>query len=885
MLLNASIISFNIEKQMKNRNFIIYAALTLLIGFFLTVYAYSQPSPGGNEPQNHPNVKLTSKNAPYVNEKQNQQNVNPSSNNASNATFDGEFQKQQNKTFSWQPVSNAVKYQVDIQKLSEDGKWQRYIANQTEECEKEILLEPGEYRVAISAFNIIGRRSSTTTWTKFTVKADVEPFISDDYLNKSNKWNSPVLYIKQISENADVESIEKNIQLKNANSGFPDNSFALNAKNVFSEETQFTLVPVSKSSSGGVPYDVVNIDRKISSLSVAKRDEENNKIILSYNPNELYSGYYNIDVKNSDGLSTSLCILVLVDRTPVIEKNSYDYDENYKTYTVTFDKEKENVLTVTGYNFTDETTFVLTPSTEGIPYPFASALERKEIPLNVSNREELDGNGRIKLDFKVDVNYAKTGYYKIQAENKNTGTDNVLLLVKIKDDDNLSKPKISSVKSSVQGNSITFTIKGQNLLGASFFLISAVSDVTGLNEKIPLTLLDTKWGGAKLILDADAEKFAKGSYAIMAEKNNAFSIQYVEMDKQLHTSLDKKVAAEESNETYLRPTDFVEPVKQEEDEQASVEEDSRVVEVTGKNKYFMPFLFFDIDLKNIESSADNISVSGMFDIFDTGWFALKFGGSLQILKNESSIISSADFTFPFMKYFLPYAGAGISVNYSDLDIAELEVPFYMGVVVFEFLDFKYTCVLNNVLFSSNNMYFLDSFSIGCRFPLRQKTYTKKTNGFDSKITKQGSVSGTEVSFHKDETFNLVFDNGVTEISNFDNMKSLESVTLPDTLEALGKNAFYKCKNLHSIVLPNNLTRIGENAFAECSYLYDLTIPYSVVEISSNAFSGSGLDYIRLDWTSSDETERDLSGLKHFDGKVFYKDNALFHYKDYLENKR
>ena len=218
---------------MKNRNSIIYAVLTLLLGFFLVGYAYSQPAPRANEPQNQQNIKLTSKNTPVVNEPQTQQNASPSS---KNALLDDETQKHQNKTFSWQPVSNAVKYQVDIQKLSEDGKWERYSAERTEECKQEALLEPGEYRVAISAFNIIGRRSSTTTWTKFTVKEDIEPFISDDYLLKSKKWNSPVLYIKQISKDENFGSTEYNDSLLNTSSDVVEDSFALNAKNVFSED-------------------------------------------------------------------------------------------------------------------------------------------------------------------------------------------------------------------------------------------------------------------------------------------------------------------------------------------------------------------------------------------------------------------------------------------------------------------------------------------------------------------------------------------------------------------------------------------------------------------------------------------------------------------------
>ncbi len=113
--------------------------------------------------------------------------------------------------------------------------------------------------------------------------------------------------------------------------------------------------------------------------------------------------------------------------------------------------------------------------------------------------------------------------------------------------------------------------------------------------------------------------------------------------------------------------------------------------------------------------------------------------------------------------------------------------------------------------------------------------------------------------------------GVTSVGDWafggDNRYTkLESVHLPDSIQRIGKNAFYRCTGLKGeLVLPANLKRIEDGAFAYCSgitgtlnlpenleYLSGfngctgfsgtLTIPESVTEIGNSAFSGcTGLD--------------------------------------------
>ena len=71
--------------------------------------------------------------------------------------------------------------------------------------------------------------------------------------------------------------------------------------------------------------------------------------------------------------------------------------------------------------------------------------------------------------------------------------------------------------------------------------------------------------------------------------------------------------------------------------------------------------------------------------------------------------------------------------------------------------------------------------------------------------------------------------------------SIETVSLPDSLETLGENAFYQCAKLRTVTWPNNpaFTAISAEAFKECPLLEDdvvAAIPASVTEIGYMAFA-------------------------------------------------
>ena len=67
--------------------------------------------------------------------------------------------------------------------------------------------------------------------------------------------------------------------------------------------------------------------------------------------------------------------------------------------------------------------------------------------------------------------------------------------------------------------------------------------------------------------------------------------------------------------------------------------------------------------------------------------------------------------------------------------------------------------------------------------------------------------------------------------------TLQSVTIPETVTAIGGYAFHGCTSLEEVNLPSHLTRIETNTFRYCTSLTNITLPASLNVISSYAFAG------------------------------------------------
>ena len=81
--------------------------------------------------------------------------------------------------------------------------------------------------------------------------------------------------------------------------------------------------------------------------------------------------------------------------------------------------------------------------------------------------------------------------------------------------------------------------------------------------------------------------------------------------------------------------------------------------------------------------------------------------------------------------------------------------------------------------------------------------------------------------------------GVTTIAFavFGHCSGLTSITIPDSVTSIGTDAFRYCSSLISITIPDSVTSIGTCAFCDCTSLTSITIPDSVTSIKESAFSG------------------------------------------------
>ncbi|MDE6226178.1 MAG: leucine-rich repeat domain-containing protein, partial [Muribaculaceae bacterium] len=70
---------------------------------------------------------------------------------------------------------------------------------------------------------------------------------------------------------------------------------------------------------------------------------------------------------------------------------------------------------------------------------------------------------------------------------------------------------------------------------------------------------------------------------------------------------------------------------------------------------------------------------------------------------------------------------------------------------------------------------------------------------------------------------------------FDWCTSLQSVTIPESVTAIGAYVFFECSSLQSVIIPDSVTSIGAYAFDWCTSLQSVTIPESVTAIGAYVF--------------------------------------------------
>lgn len=70
---------------------------------------------------------------------------------------------------------------------------------------------------------------------------------------------------------------------------------------------------------------------------------------------------------------------------------------------------------------------------------------------------------------------------------------------------------------------------------------------------------------------------------------------------------------------------------------------------------------------------------------------------------------------------------------------------------------------------------------------------------------------------------------------FRGLENLEQVTLPSTLEAIGRRAFHDCRNLQRVYIPGSVEWIGDYAFSRCRRLEEVAVAEGVRSIGQGCF--------------------------------------------------
>ena len=81
---------------------------------------------------------------------------------------------------------------------------------------------------------------------------------------------------------------------------------------------------------------------------------------------------------------------------------------------------------------------------------------------------------------------------------------------------------------------------------------------------------------------------------------------------------------------------------------------------------------------------------------------------------------------------------------------------------------------------------------------------------------------------------------------FSGCTHLTSVVIPEAVTSMGKGVFSNCYNLTSIDMPETLDYLGERAFRECNHLTSITLPRNLTKVCNEVFEGcSALHQIEI----------------------------------------
>ena len=807
---------------------------------------------------------------------------------------------EQYETFSWQPVAKANQYEVTIQKLDNStGEWVEYKTVKTKKLSLEVLFTPGEYRVSISTYNLMGRKGKSTDWVNFKILEEHIPYLNDRFLNKNPFWNAPVLYVDKtgsgtLNENGTIFPAED----------YGSNTILIKGRNIFSPKTEFYLIPKDNGPEDARGYINYCDERREQKLQILYRDSSVFSVVVSYDPSLLNSGYYALEVRNAGDNKDSIDLLVLDNSESKIEPNNgFEIDSHYNvnSFTINNNNSMDGIykLSVNGKGFNSNTSFYLEPVSGSVKYPFESQVSRSPVELNVTGNF-IKGASTAQITLDCPVENLRSGYYNLVARNWDNSTVKFVCLVKKPFEHDYTK-NLSVVKTKYNKKTqvVDVTLRDVKLsLDKTYTLVSQYNEEIDSNTSIPLALHAS---GKKLVGTIPTDKLSIAKYALLIEDDYSYDVIYCDVDNRLKLSMEK-MSDSVVEKTFLRPAGKADKVSLDAGEDGIIEFTDNQIEMKKR----MPPAFSNIRFDLTFEKDMTMVVDLELDLLNFGWASLTANTRYRVVGNNDGEVALAGIfrlSVP-NEYFSPYIGIGIGEilampqnkisGFNDIlpvftNKDEVYAVAQAGINLLTVLDIRYNLELRN-LFAQR--YFADSISFGFTFPLRSYRFKRKVLTRTAKITKTGYVQAQDF-IEPEVNVDEVIIRQSSSIGGFEGYKKLKDISIDSTVQTVEENAFRDCPNLTTVYFENPYDAgqpllIKHGAFAGNTQIDSILLPERVTEIQNGAFDGwtSG-QIIILCWDKNDTTQRNLAGLDSCNATVIYDNEEVYkgNYKTPLDDER
>jgi hypothetical protein len=127
-----------------------------------------------------------------------------------------------------------------------------------------------------------------------------------------------------------------------------------------------------------------------------------------------------------------------------------------------------------------------------------------------------------------------------------------------------------------------------------------------------------------------------------------------------------------------------------------------------------------------------------------------------------------------------------------------------------------------------------------------------------------SISGLVSNTYENGVGIMSFDHVITSIPNysFRQKHTLKSISLPESVETIGRLAFNMSESLTTVVLREGITKLENSAFAACEALSEITLPNSLCELEDGVFyECSSLTQINIPSNIEDIPDGTFSGCR------------------------